>query len=222
MWDRQANPIRRVRGGRAALVWPVRAGVAGDQLTAPGRELRVEAACLDCSGRLTVRMRDGARLECRPAARAGDADHQLQQPPHDHYGKQEHARSATHKPRTLPHTSKVQRTSPSDDHLVATQGLPAMVAAARDGRPLPIFMTLWAREGEPCGRPSRANPPAQPRVHPRRLIVIRLWGRGWLVSTLSSSQSGFQRTDKGPPLWIGCGTSRRQYQPDRYQQARRA
>jgi hypothetical protein len=34
----------------------------------------------------------------------------------------------------LPHTSKVQRTSPSDDHLVATQGLPAMVAAAREGK----------------------------------------------------------------------------------------
>ena len=37
----------------------------------PGREVRIEAGCLDCGGPLTVRMRDGALLEADPPTAVG-------------------------------------------------------------------------------------------------------------------------------------------------------
>ena len=37
----------------------------------PGREVRFEAACLDCGGPLAVRMRDGALLEADPPTTVG-------------------------------------------------------------------------------------------------------------------------------------------------------
>jgi hypothetical protein len=41
----------------------------------PGREVRIDARCLDCGEPLTVRMRDGELLEITPVTAVGHANH---------------------------------------------------------------------------------------------------------------------------------------------------
>jgi len=41
----------------------------------PGREVRIDARCLDCAEPITVRMRDGELLEITPETAVGHANH---------------------------------------------------------------------------------------------------------------------------------------------------